>query len=452
MRSTIRAILENPPLDREIEVKGWVKSIRRSKKFSFIVLWDASSMESLQLFSDNTLFDHTLSTGCALLAKGILVASPGKGQKVELQTSSLEILGPCGEDYPIQKKSLSLEFLREKAHLRMRTDLFRAVFRLRHHVTLAIHEFFNEREFFHLHSPILTGLDAEGAGEQFSVTNLNLSKTPLNFQDDYFGTPASLCVTGQLEAECMALGGLERVYTFGPTFRAENSNTPYHLAEFWMIEPEAAFFDLEDIILLAQDFLKHLISSALEKCPREMEFLSTREGAPKNHLESLEGAMGKMETITYDRALEILKTSPHPFKSPPTWGNPLQREHEQFLATTYARGPLAVVDYPKDTKAFYMRQNDDGKTVGAMDILVPGVGELMGGSQREERLHQLEKRMEEKGMDRNALWWYLDLRRFASIPHSGFGLGLERALMYMTGLKNIRDVIPFPRVPGNCEF
>ena len=458
MRPTIKSLLENPPLGEMTSIGGWVKSVRRSKRFSFLVLSDGSTPKALQLIVDATVANYgevqALTSGTAIWAQGPLVASRGQGQEVEMQVASLEILGPCGEDYPIQKKALSLEFLREKAHLRVRTDLFGAVFRLRHHLSLATHSFFHERDFFYLHSPIITAVDAEGAGEQFTVTALDLENLPREegLRGDYFGGPKSLCVTGQLEAECVAQG-LGRVYTFGPTFRAENSNTPRHLAEFWMVEPEASFFDLEDIVALGLTFLRHLVAQALEACPGEMALLAARPEAPPNHLKALEDlAQGEGKSITYGEALGVLKASGQPFEFAPEWGHPLQTEHERYLAEEYAQGPLAVVDYPKEIKAFYMRQNDDGKTVRAMDILVPGVGELMGGSQREERLERIEARMDELAMEKAPLWWYLDLRRYGTVPHSGFGLGLERALMFVTGLKNIRDVIAFPRTPRHCDF
>ena len=365
-------------------------------------------------------------------------------------------------DYPLQKKASSLEFLRDNAHLRPRTNLFGAVFRIRHQLSMATHKFFDERGFYYLNSPILTGIDAEGAGETFSVTALDLEKLEgkPDFQEDYFGAPASLCVTGQLEAECFALG-MNAVYTFGPTFRAENSNTPRHLAEFWMVEPEVAFINLSELGELAADYLRYLINHVFENCPSEMEalasyhrFAAKESGQENDHsvdlLESIRHA--SFEMITYTKALELCRKSGKAFEFGTDWGVELQTEHERYLAEEVFNVPVIVTDYPKDVKAFYMKQNDDDKTVQAMDVLVPGVGEIIGGSQREDNLGRLQRRMDELGVPEGPLWWYLDLRRFGSAPHGGFGLGFERAVRYITGMKNIRDVIPFPRTPKNCRF
>ena len=452
----IKDILEKGPLSETVEVWGWIRSVRKARTFSFLMVGDGSCLSSLQVVADNKLENYeevaAIHTGAACRIRGLVVASRGKGQAVELSAHAVEIIGPSAEDYPIQKKSLSLEFLREKAHLRPRTNLFGAIFRLRHHLSLATHHFFHERGFYYIHSPILTAVDAEGAGEQFTVTALDLSARGIDVEKDYFGQKVSLSVSGQLEAECCS-AGLGKVYTFGPTFRSENSNTARHLAEFWMVEPEASFFDLDDNRRLAVDYFKYLLGHALMACKEEMAFLASREEAPKNHLSNLEQLCeSEFKKITYTEAIEVLKKSGKTFSFRPKWGADLQTEHERFLTEVYFKSPLVVVDYPREIKAFYMYQNDDGKTVQAMDVLVPRVGEIIGGSRREERLPRLLSRMKEMGMDTAPLWWYLDLRRYGSVPHSGFGLGLERVLMYTSGMKNIRDVIPFPRTPRHCDF
>ena len=453
---SVKSILKREPRKEIVCVQGWIRSVRKSKTFSFLMLNDGSCQNSLQIIADQTLSNYgdiaSMPIGTSCRITGLSAPSGGRQQAVEVQAESLEILGTSQEDYPIQKKALSLEFLRTQAHLRMRTNLFGAVFRLRHHMSMATHNFFHERGHYYLHSPIITAVDAEGAGEQFTVTALDLKNPKIDFERDYFSRQVSLCVTGQLEAECMALG-LGNVYTFGPTFRAENSNTPRHLAEFWMVEPETAFCDLEGNRALAVDYLKYLVGHCLEHCSEELEFLTARKDAPVDHLNELQKiGESKFQKITYTEAVTILENAKESFEYKPQWGSDLQTEHERYLTEKYFQEPIVVVDYPKDIKAFYMRANDDGKTVAAMDVLVPGVGEIIGGSQREERFDKLLSRMREFNMDEDALWWYLDLRRYGSVIHSGFGLGFERAVMYVSGMKNIRDVIAFPRTPRNCDF
>lgn len=458
----IKKVYEQKPIDQTLQVRGWIKSLRQSKKFSFMVLNDGSCQKDLQIVVDESLPNYEevtkLLIGSAVEVEGLVVASQGK-QPVEMQAKKIHIYCANPEDYPLQKKGTSLEHLREIAHLRPRTNTFSAVFRLRHVLAQATHEFFTNENFAYLHTPIITASDAEGAGEMFRVSTLDLDKLPKNdkgqidFKQDYFARETFLSVSGQLEAETFAVGGLGRVYTFGPTFRSENSNTARHLSEFWMVEPEAAFFTLEDNAKLASGYVKHLIRKAIEQCPDELEFLS-KMYAPEN-LKTLEHVMNSpFEIVTYTQAIEILTevSKKHKFEFPVSWGMDLQTEHERFLAEQYFKRPTTVTDYPKEIKSFYMKQNDDGKTVRAMDVLVPGVGELIGGSQREENYDKLLARMEELKMDVGNYWWYLDLRKFGSVPHSGFGLGFERAVMYISGMSNIRDVIPFPRTPKNAEF
>ncbi len=466
----IKEILKLKGENQTIKARGWIRSVRNSKAFSFVVLNDGSCQGTLQVVMNSDMEGYeeasSLLVGSCVEFTGELVASQGKGQNVELQAKGVHIYGKTDENYPLQKKATSLEFLREQAHLRPRTNLFGAVFRLRHQLAMATHQFFHERGFYYLNSPILTAVDAEGAGEMFNVTTFDLEKMAkgsfdkVDYSRDYFGKPTNLCVTGQLEGECFAMG-MGSVYTFGPTFRAENSNTPRHLSEFWMIEPEVAFMDLEGNAELAADFVKYLISYAFDHAGDELEALQkyhqfSAKGTNEkyeNHLLVLEKVKDStFERITYSKAIEILQKSGKKFDFSPEWGVELQTEHERYLAEEFFKGPVTVTDYPKDCKAFYMKQNDDGKTVRAMDVLVPGVGEIIGGSQREEDLDKLIKRMDEMGMEKGPLWWYLDLRRFGSAPHSGFGLGFERALRYISGMKNIRDVIPFPRTPKNCDF
>jgi asparaginyl-tRNA synthetase len=458
----IKKVFENKPVDQTIIVKGWVKSFRQSKKFSFLVLNDGTTQKDLQIIVDGTLSNYEevvkLTLGSSVEVEGLLVASQGK-QPVEMQAKRVHTFCLNSEDYPLQKKETSLEYLREIAHLRSRTNTFSAVFRLRHVLAQATHEFFTNESFIYLHTPIITASDAEGAGEMFRISTLPLDKLPKNdkggidFTKDYFGRETFLSVSGQLEAETFAVGGLGRVYTFGPTFRSENSNTARHLSEFWMVEPEAAFNTLEDNAKLATNYVKHLIKRATEQCGEELEFLASRY-APEN-LKTLEHVLNSpFETVTYTNAVEILQevSKTHKFEFPVSWGIDLQTEHERFLAEQYFKRPTIVTDYPKEIKSFYMKLNEDGKTVRAMDVLVPGVGELIGGSQREDNYDKLVKRMSDLKMDPTNYWWYLDLRKYGSVPHAGFGLGFERAVMYISGMTNIRDVIPFPRTPKNAEF
>ncbi len=475
-KENIRKVLEEGRVQDEITLVGWVRTFRNNQ---FIALNDGSTNQNLQVVATLGQFDEALlkkiTTGAALKVTGALVASPGKGQKVELLANRIEVLGESDpEKFPLQPKKHSLEFLREIAHLRFRTNTFGSVFRIRHSLAFAIHQFFNDRGFVYLHTPIITASDAEGAGETFRVTNFDLEHPSrnedgtINYKEDFFGRPTNLTVSGQLEAELGALA-LGNVYTFGPTFRAENSNTARHLAEFWMIEPEMAFSDLEDDMNIAEEFIKYLISYTLEHNQDDLNFLAMRlseEEKQKPQQERSEmGLIEKLkfvvdndfERITYTQAIDILRESNHnkkkKFQFPiDRWGIDLQSEHERYLVEKHFKKPVILSDYRKDIKAFYMRQNEDGKTVAAMDILAPGIGEIVGGSQREERLDHLETRMKEMGIPREELSWYLDTRRFGTCPHAGFGLGFERMIQFVTGMTNIRDVIPFPRYPKNAEF
>ena len=456
-----------------IHVMGWVRSFRGGR---FIALNDGSCMKSIQIVVDPEIIaEHTISlisTGASLSVKGDLVESLGSGQKTEIQAKEVQVLGKANpEDVQqtiLQPKKHSLEKLREQAHLRMRTNLFGAIFRIRHHMAYAIHKYFNDNGYFYIHTPIITGTDAEGAGETFRVTTLPVGKKEEVSEDqDFFGKPTHLTVSGQLEAELAALS-LGKAYTFGPTFRAENSNTTRHLAEFWMIEPELAFADITDNMNLGEDFLKYLVHYALEHCREDLVFLNDRatkeeQQLPKEKrnqyslLERLQMVVDHhFERITYTNAIDILlQSKPHKkkqFKFPVEWGIDLQSEHEKFLVEKHFKKPVIIVDYPAQIKAFYMRQNEDGKTVAAMDILFPGIGEIVGGSQREERHEVLEQKCKEFNVPKEAIWWYLDTRKFGTVPHAGFGLGFERLMMFVTGMTNIRDVIPFPRTPKNAEF
>ena len=458
---------------------GWVRTKRESKNVAFIALNDGSTIRNLQIVADPQLFGEEvmkkITTGASLSVKGTLNESLGKGQSIELTATEIEVLGEASpEEFPLQPKRHSLEFLREIAHLRPRTNTFGAIYRIRHAMIFAIHKFFNERGFLNMHTPIITGSDAEGAGEMFLVTNHNIENFPKDeggkpdFSQDFFGRATNLTVSGQLEAELGALA-LSDVYTFGPTFRAENSNTTRHLAEFWMIEPEMAFYDLQDNMDLAEEFLKYLIAYALEHCNEDLEFLDKRlqdeektkkkeERSDMTLLERLQFIQDHdFERLSYTAAIDILKNSKPNKKKRfqyviEAWGADLQSEHERYLVEKHFKRPVILFDYPKDIKAFYMRQNEDGTTVRAMDILFPGIGEIVGGSQREERYDKLTNRIEEMGLDKKDFWWYLDTRRFGTVPHSGFGLGFERLMVFITGMGNIRDVIPFPRTPGNAEF
>ena len=453
---------EEVPLG-ECEVAGWIKTHRQSKRVSFMALADGTCASQLQLVIDPNVPGYASNivkyqTGASIRASGELVLSPAKGQKYEFQVKEIEVLGESDpEQFPLQKKSHSLEFLRENLHLRPRTGVMGAVLRVRSAASFAVHKFFTERGFFHIHAPIISTSDCEGAGEMFHVTTLDLNNPPrnngtLDYTQDFFKEPASLTVSGQLEGEVCSMG-LSKIYTFGPTFRAENSNTTRHLAEFWMIEPEMAFFELADNIELAQQFVQYVIKQVLETCEADIALLMSQEWIEAGHLENLQSVCHAQFThITYTEAIEILERSGKVFEYPVSWGIDLQSEHERYLSDEYVKGPVVVTDYPKDIKAFYMRLNEDGRTVRAMDLLVPRLGEIIGGSQREERYDVLLEKIRMLGLDESAYWWYLELRKFGSVPHSGFGLGFERLLMYITGMQNIRDVIPFPRFPGFAKF
>ena len=472
----IKNIFKSKNLGEKVSINGWVRTFRSNR---FINLNDGSCMDDLQCVIDFEKFDKKIlseiNTGSSINIVGEIVESQGRGQSVEIVVDEIRVLGLSNPDqYPIQPKKHSFEFLRENAHLRIRTKTISSVMRIRSELSYAIHKFFNENNFYYVHTPIITGSDAEGAGEMFKVSTLNLNDVPKNdsqevdFSKDFFGKETNLTVSGQLEAESYALG-LGKVYTFGPTFRAENSNTSRHLAEFWMIEPEMAFYELEDNINLAEKFIRSIIQNIYEKCKKEILFLSDRllkeeQNLPKNERNemSLDERINfviknDFVRITYSKAFEILKNSKpnkkKKFKYPVSeWGIDFQSEHERFLVEKHFKSPVVVYDYPAKIKAFYMRMNDDNKTVRAMDILFPGIGEIVGGSQREERLDVLKKRIAQLNIDEKELWWYLDLRKYGSVKHSGFGLGLERLILFITGMGNIRDVIPFPRTPKNAEF
>ncbi len=444
------------------EVRGWVRTRRDSKGgFSFIEINDGSCMGNLQIVAPGELANYAsevqkLGAGCSVVVTGQLQASPAKGQATELHASDVRVIGWADpESYPLQKKRHSFEKLREWAHLRPRTNTIGAVMRVRDRISQSIHQFFHENGFFYTHTPIITASDCEGAGEMFRVTSLDLEKLassggPVNYSYDFFDKPTYLTVSGQLEAETYATS-LGRVYTFGPTFRAENSNTSRHLAEFWMVEPEAAFFDLSDNMKLAEDFLKRIFGDCLEHCDEDMQFFDLR--IEKGKIDQIQAVVDKpFAHMTYTEAIDVLTSCGEKFEYPIDWGTDLQAEHERYLTEQHVQGPLILTDYPSSIKPFYMRVSDDGKTVAAMDVLVPGVGEIIGGSQREERLDVLQRRMAEAELDQSEYWWYVDLRRFGTVPHAGFGLGLERVVQYVTGMTNIRDVIPFPRTPGNAEF
>ena len=443
-----------------IQVQGWVRTRRDSKDFSFIELNDGSSLRNLQIIVRNTVSNYTdvkrLTTGASIAVSGGLVASQGKGQKWELIADEIEIIGTSDDSYPLQKKGHTPEFLREIAHLRPRSNLFSSIFRVRSRLAFAVHQFFQERGFVHVHTPIITGSDCEGAGELFRVTTLNVADTPritngeVDYSKDFFARPTYLTVSGQLEAEALALG-LSKVYTFGPTFRAENSNTSRHASEFWMIEPEMAFCDLNGNMDLAQESVKYLIADSRKNCPDEMELFA--KFVDKELLARLDFVVERpFQRITYSDAVDLLKKSGEKFEFPIGYGLNLQSEHERWLTEKHFKCPVTVFNFPKEIKPFYMRLNDDGKTVAAMDLLVPGIGEIVGGSQREERLEMLKQNMRRHNMDPADYKWYLDLRRYGTAPHSGFGLGFERMLMFVTGVPNIRDVIPFARTPGSAEF
>ncbi len=446
-------------LDKEITVSGWVRSVRASSKFGFIVINDGTHFNTLQIVMDDALEGYKehakLNVGSAIIVKGKLVATPDAKQDFELQASEIQVEGQSQPDYPLQKKRHTFEYLRTIAHLRPRTNTFAAVFRVRSLTAFAIHQFFNERGFVYVHTPIVTASDCEGAGEMFRVSTMNPSNIPMaegavDYSQDFFGKEASLTVSGQLNVETYAMA-FRNVYTFGPTFRAENSNTPRHAAEFWMIEPEMAFADLIDDMDVAEDMIKYIIRYVQEHAPEEMNFFS--QFIDKGLNERLSNVMNnRFERITYTDAVELLKKNNANFEYPVEWGSDLQTEHERYLTEVIYKKPVFVTDYPKDIKAFYMKLNDDGKTVAAMDLLVPGVGEIIGGSQREDDLELMKKRMTEMGLNEEDYWWYLDLRKYGGTRHAGFGLGFERMIMYMTGMTNIRDVISFPRTVNNCHI
>ncbi|MBD1398887.1 asparagine--tRNA ligase [Pontibacter sp. JH31] len=477
-RTKVKELLTGAEVGKEVLLKGWVRTKRGNKFVNFIAVNDGSTIQNLQVVADAEKFGEEalkdVTTGAAVAIMGELVASQGKGQAFEVVANTIEVLGKADpETYPLQKKAHSLEFLREIAHLRFRTNTFGAVFRVRNTLAFAVHKFFNEKGFVYMHTPIITASDAEGAGEMFHVTNFDLDNLPrtedgkINYEEDFFGKATNLTVSGQLEGELAAMA-FSDIYTFGPTFRAENSNTARHLAEFWMIEPEMAFHDLKMNADLAEEFIKYIIRYALEQNREDIEFLGQRlveedKAKPQNErqemtlLEKLEFVVNNdFERVTYTEAVDILMNSPaykkKKFQYEVSWGIDLQSEHERYLVEKHFKKPVIVTDYPKDIKAFYMRLNDDGKTVAAMDILAPGIGEIVGGSQREERMEILVERMKAVGIEEEDLWWYLDTRRFGGCPHAGFGLGFERMVQFVTGMGNIRDVIPFPRTPKNAEF
>ena len=477
-RTKIAELLQSTPAGSEVTAKGWVRTKRGNKNVAFIALNDGSIIHNIQIVVDVNKFDDELlkriTTGACIRVTGTLVESQGSGQRVEIQAGDIEVYGSADPDtYPLQKKGHSMEFLREIAYLRPRTNTFGAVLRIRHAMAYAIHKYFNDRGFYYLHTPLITGSDAEGAGAMFQVTTLDLNNVPkdseghVDYSEDFFGKPCNLTVSGQLEGELGALA-LSQIYTFGPTFRAENSNTPRHLAEFWMIEPEVAFYELEDNMELAEDFLKYLIRYALDNCMDDLKFLSARQQEEEKNKKAEERSMElieklnfvlthSFERVTYTEAIEILKNSkPNKngkFQYPVDgWGVDLQSEHERYLVEKHFKKPVILTGYPKEIKAFYMKQNPDGKTVAAMDVLFPQIGEIIGGSQREENYDKLVARMNEVGISEESMSYYLDTRRFGSAVHSGFGLGFERLLLFVTGMGNIRDVIPFPRTPKNAEF
>ncbi len=457
-RTKIKELLAAGRAGDEVLVKGWVRTFRSNR---FIHINDGSTINNMQAVIDFEKFGTNelkrITTGACVAVTGRLQESPGKGQQLEVSVSSLEILGDSNADeYPLQPKKHSMEFLRSIAHLRPRTNTFGAVLRIRHALAFAIHNYFNDKGFYYLHTPVISGSDCEGAGEMFRVTTFDLKKVPLNakgeidFSKDFFGRETNLTVSGQLEGELGAMA-LSEIYTFGPTFRAENSNTPRHLAEFWMIEPEMAFYDINDNMDLAEDFLQHVVKYVLENCAEDIDFLNNMyDNELRSSLEFV--VNNSFERITYTRGIEILEKSGQKFEYPISWGADLQTEHERYLVEKHFKRPVIITGYPKDIKAFYMKQNDDGRTVAAMDVLFPRIGEIIGGSQREEDYDKLVKRIKELKLNQEDFWWYLDTRKFGTAPHSGFGLGFERMVLFITGMSNIRDVIPFPRTPKNAEF
>ena len=463
-RVTVKSLLADAAAytGKEVDVKGWVRTRRGNKNVQFIALNDGSTIKNLQIVLDMSRFGSQeellklITTGSAIHAQGTLAESQGKGQTVELQADEIEVYGTADAGYPLQKKGHTMEFLREKAHLRPRTNTFGAVLRIRHALAFAVHNFFNSKGFCYFHTPLITASDCEGAGAQFQVTTLNLEDLPrteegkVDYSRDFFGKQASLTVSGQLEGELGATA-LGLIYTFGPTFRAENSNTPRHLAEFWMIEPEVAFIDIDENMDLAEDFLKYCINYALDHCRDDLEFLN--EHYDKELISRLQAVVGEeFVRLSYTEAIDILLASGRKFEFPVSWGVDLQSEHERYLVEQHFKRPVILTGYPKEIKAFYMKQNPDGKTVRAMDVLFPAIGEIIGGSEREESYDKLLQRIEELHIPMKDMKWYLDTRRFGSVPHSGFGLGFERLVLFVTGMTNIRDVIPFPRTPKSAEF
>ena len=458
-RSKIKSLLQAEQASPSVLVKGWIRTLRESKAFSFIELNDGSCLSNIQVIVDSKLDNYSdivkLSTGAAVAVTGELVESPGKGQKWEIHATEVEVVGHAPEDYPLQKKRHTDEYLRTIAHLRPRSNKYGAIFRIRSKLSQAIHDFYQERDFKWIHTPIITGSDCEGAGEMFRVTTFDLEQVPMheggiNFAEDFFGKEANLTVSGQLSVEtfCTSLGD---VYTFGPTFRSENSNTSRHMAEFWMIEPEMAFADLQDDMALGQEFIQYLVRHTLEECSEDLELFA--KYVDKGLMDTLDNIVSNdFIRLPYTEAITILEKSGQDFEYDVAWGKDLQSEHERFLTEQHFKQPVIVYDYPKDIKAFYMRMNDDEKTVAAMDILVPAIGEIIGGSQREERYDVLKQRINQLGFNEEDYWWYLDTRKYGSVPHAGFGLGFERLLMLVSGISNIRDVIPFPRTPKSLEF
>ncbi len=457
----VKDLLKLKDFGKEINLKGWVRTKRGNKQVAFIALNDGSIIHNIQIVADLEKFDEEImklvTTGSCISVNGILVESPGQGQPVEIQAKNIEVYGTAdATNFPLQKKGHTLEFLREIAHLRPRTNTFGAVLRIRHAMSFAIHKYFNDNGFYYLHAPIITGSDAEGAGAMFQVTTLDLDKPPrteesaVDYSKDFFGKRTGLTVSGQLEAELGAMA-LSLVYTFGPTFRAENSNTPRHLAEFWMIEPEMAFYDISDNMDLAEDMLKYLVQYAIDNCYDDLEFLNKMYDTEL--IDRLKFIIeNPFERLSYTKAVDILMASGQKFEFPVSWGADLQSEHERYLVEKHFHKPVILTDYPKEIKAFYMKQNDDGKTVRAMDVLFPKIGEIIGGSQREEDYEKLLNRIHELDIPEKDVWWYLDTRKYGTAPHSGFGLGFERLILFITGMANIRDVIPFPRTPQNAEF
>ncbi|KAA6332881.1 Asparagine--tRNA ligase [termite gut metagenome] len=462
-RTRVIDLLAREDFGTLVNVKGWVRTRRGSKQVNFIALNDGSTINNVQIVVDLANFDEEIlklaTTGACLSVNGILTESVGSGQKAEVQAKEIQVLGACDNTYPLQKKGHSLEFLREVAHLRPRTNTFGAVFRIRHNMAIAIHTFFHERGFFYFHTPLITASDCEGAGQMFQVTTLNLydlkkdESGGIVYDEDFFGKQASLTVSGQLEGELAAMS-LGAIYTFGPTFRAENSNTPRHLAEFWMIEPEVAFNEIEDNMQLAEDFIKYCLQWALDNCRDDIQFLN--DMFDKELIDRLNAVLSKsFIRLGYTEGIKILEeavAAGHKFEYPIYWGADLASEHERYLVEDHFKCPVILTDYPKEIKSFYMKQNDDGKTVRAMDVLFPKIGEIIGGSQREEDYDKLSHRAKEMGVPEKDIWWYMDTRRFGTAPHSGFGLGFERLLLFVTGMTNIRDVVPFPRTPRNAEF